>query len=52
MPESRRQAKNHTTDSGKPQAKNAKVTATIMVRRAVLLEVRWAMGRPISAPIR
>ena len=52
MPDSRRQAKNQSNDKGKPQAKNARVTATIISRKAAVFEVRRARGRPISAPTR
>ncbi|MNF92409.1 hypothetical protein D3C84_750530 [compost metagenome] len=44
MPDSRRQPKNQLTDNGNAQAKNARVTASIIRRRAVLLEVRRASG--------
>ncbi|MNG04747.1 hypothetical protein D3C84_879020 [compost metagenome] len=43
-PDSKRQPKNQLTDNGKPQAKNARVTASIIRRRAVFFEVRRASG--------
>ena len=52
MPENSRQAKNQPSDKGTAQAKNDRVTSSIIARSTAGLEKRRASGRPARAPTR
>ncbi|MNT94800.1 hypothetical protein D3C72_2365600 [compost metagenome] len=51
-PETKRQAKNHATESGQAQAKKATVAASINTRNTVRLDQTDTSGRPSKAPAR
>ncbi|MNL16969.1 hypothetical protein D3C87_1380370 [compost metagenome] len=52
VPERKRQAKNHTKDTGQAQAKNARLASNIIALRVNTVEVFVAMERPKIAPTR